>query len=230
MSVSRIALNRNRRGEPKFDKNCSHHSLVIFGSALHLGRCNGSHAGRMISFQWFPSVSKVQLPLECPADKSLLPRLALAPSRSSHSARHVIRFGQMSDVKWAKGAINWGWVDKVEGRLAITKCAEFPECFNTLKMLLCTAEPCSNTISVCEIAFSRWRSVVHVNIWPSQRIAVSMCASHTPCVELPGARFEHTIPLESMKQIYEDQLCSFFRHTILHDNQRWMIHKLSKEV
>lgn len=33
--VPRIALNRNRRGEAKFDKICSHHGLVMFGSALH---------------------------------------------------------------------------------------------------------------------------------------------------------------------------------------------------
>lgn len=107
--VPRIALNRNRRGEAKFDKICSHHGLVMFGSALHLGRCNGSRTGCMTTFQMFPIVS---IGFQGPA-ATWMPCWPVTIAKTGAGSFEIQSqreaFDLWSDVKWAKGAINCGW-------------------------------------------------------------------------------------------------------------------------
>ena len=77
-------------------------SLVYFGNGFcQICQCHFQVRSTSHLLCWWPTTwkSEVQLPFECPAHKSLLPRLALAPTRSSHRTRRCSR--ALTVLSWA---------------------------------------------------------------------------------------------------------------------------------
>lgn len=85
---------------------CSSRSTIQYCSLVYFGNgfcqiCQFQVRSTSHLLCWWPTTrkSEVQLPFECPAHKSLLPRLALAPTRSSHRTRCCSR--ALTVLSWA---------------------------------------------------------------------------------------------------------------------------------